>query len=53
MSQNIFLIAIEAFIAIGALYGGIMMLLDPSGKMLGMDNLLPYFMLLPFADIFI
>lgn len=45
------LIAIEAFIAIGALYGGIMMLLDPSGKMLGMDNLLPYFMLLPFADI--
>lgn len=39
------------FIGIGAMGGGIGMLLDPSGKAMGMDPLLPAFQVLPFADI--
>ena len=39
------------FIALGALYGSISMLIDPSGKLLQMDNLLPYFKVLPFSNI--
>lgn len=39
------------FIGIGALAGSMMMLIDPSGKIMGMDELLPYFQVLPFADI--
>lgn len=35
------------FLAFGGLYGGITMLLDPSGALLGVDNLLP---LLPVPD---
>lgn len=45
------LMIIVAFIFIGALYGGILMLIDPSGKLLKMDNLLLYFKVLPFANI--
>lgn len=39
------------FIALGALYGSICMLIDPSGKLLQMDNLLPYFKVLPYSNI--
>lgn len=39
------------FIGIGAVAGATGMLLDPSGKALGMDAMLPYFQVLPFADI--
>lgn len=28
-----------------------MMLLDPSGRAMGMDAMLPYFQVLPFADV--
>ncbi len=38
------------FIGIGAVAGAVMMLYDPSGKAMGMDALLPYFQVLPFAD---
>ena len=38
------------FIGIGAVGGALMMLLDPSGKTIGMDAMLPYFQVLPFAD---
>ncbi len=38
------------FIGIGAVAGGVGMLLDPSGKAMGMDAMLPYFQVLPFAD---
>lgn len=40
------------FIGIGAVAGALGMLLDPSGKALGMDAMLPYFQALPFAEIF-
>ena len=39
------------FIGIGAVAGGLSMILDPSGKLLHMDGMLPYFQVLPFADV--
>lgn len=38
------------FIGIGAVAGAMGMLIDPSGKSLGMDAMLPYFQVLPFAN---
>ncbi len=38
------------FIGFGAVAGAVGMLVDPSGKILGMDGMLPYFQKLPFAD---
>ena len=46
-----FLIFWTLFICIGAVGGAAMMLLDPSGKSIGMDAMLPYFQVLPFADV--
>jgi len=39
------------FIGIGVVGGALMMLLDPSGKTIGMDAMLPYFQVLPFAEV--
>lgn len=39
------------FIGIGAVAGASCMLIDPAGKIMGMDAMLPYFKVLPFADI--
>lgn len=39
------------FIGLGALGGSLGMLLDPTGKSMGMDAMLPFFKKLPFADI--
>ena len=39
------------FIGIGAVLGSTCMFIDPSGKLLQMDNLLPYFKVLPFSNI--
>lgn len=39
------------FIGIGAVAGALAMLYDTSGKFMGMDKMLPYFQVLPFADI--
>ena len=39
------------FVGIGAVVGAAGLLLDPSGKSMGMDVLLPYFQKLPFADV--
>ena len=38
------------FIGIGAVGGASCMLIDPSGRIMGMDAMLPYFQVLPFAD---
>lgn len=38
------------FIGIGAVGGALTMFIEPSGKNTGMDGLLPYLQLLPFAD---
>ena len=39
------------FIGLGAVAGACMMLLDPTGKAMGMDEILPYFQVLPMASI--
>ena len=39
------------FIGIGAVAGATGMLIDPSGKAMGMDAMLPFFQKLPFAEI--
>ena len=39
------------FIGIGAVAGGLSMIIDPSGKALHMDAMLPFFQKLPFADV--
>lgn len=39
------------FIGVGAVGGALCMLLDPSGHTLGMDAMLPYFQVFPFADV--
>lgn len=38
-------------VGIGALYGSICMFIDPTGELLKMDTMLPYFNVLPFSDI--
>jgi len=38
------------FIGLGAVAGATGMLADPSGRAMGMDAMLPYFQVLPFAD---
>ncbi|MDY2889337.1 MAG: hypothetical protein SOU19_07210 [Candidatus Caccosoma sp.] len=47
---RIILLFLTLFISIGAFAGGIVMLIDPSGKMLKMNLMLPYFQVLPFAE---
>lgn len=44
------LIAWCLFIGVGAVAGSLGMLVDVSGKFMGMDVLLPYFQILPFAE---
>lgn len=46
-----FLLFWTLFIGIGAVAGASGMLLDPTGKSMGMDATLPYFQVLPFADV--
>ncbi len=41
----------ELFIGIGAVCGTAMMFTDPSGRMWGMEPMLPLFRKLPFADV--
>ena len=38
------------FVGIGAVYGSVCMFIDPTGKILHMENLLPYFNVLPFSN---
>ena len=46
-----FLIFWTLFIGVGAVAGAVGMLVDPSGKAMGMDAMLPYFQVLPMADV--
>lgn len=39
------------FIGVGAVCGAAGMLIDPTGKAMGMDSMLPYFEKLPFSEI--
>ena len=46
-----FLIFWCLLVGIGAIYGSICMFIDPTGKLLQMNNLLPYFSVLPLSSI--
>lgn len=46
-----FLIFWTLFIGIGAVAGASAMLIDPTGRLMGMGAMLPYFKVLPFADV--
>lgn len=46
-----FLIFWTLFIGIGAVAGAVCMLIKPDGTILGMQTMLPYFQVLPFADV--
>lgn len=48
--SRIILIFLSFFIGVGALIGSLAMFVDPTGKLLSMDVILPYFKVLPFAD---
>ena len=48
---RILLLFWTAFIGIGAFVGGICFLIKPDGSLLQMEAMLPYFQVLPFADI--
>ena len=39
------------FIGIGAVAGADYVIFDPSGRSMGMDAMLPYFQVLPFAEV--
>lgn len=45
------LIFLCLFVGIGALIGSTGMLMDPTGKLIKMNEMLPYFKVLPFSDI--
>lgn len=45
------LLFLTVFVGLGAFYGGICMLIKPDGSLLRMENLLPYFEVLPFSDV--
>lgn len=46
-----FLVFWTMFIGFGAVLGALCMIIDPTGKSLRMDAMLPYFQKLPFADV--
>lgn len=46
-----FLMFWTLFIGLGAICGALAMIIDPTGKALKMDAMLPYFQKLPFADV--
>ena len=48
-SSRIILIVFALLVGLGALAGGLTMLIDPSGEAFGMDGLLPYFQVLPLS----
>lgn len=48
---RIILLVLTGFVGIGAYVGGVAMLLKPDGSLLSMEGMLPYFQVLPFADV--
>ena len=48
---RIALICLTLFVGLGAVWGGVTMLIDPSGVKFGYDGLLPGLQKLPFADV--
>ena len=49
--SRIILLSLSLFVGIGAFVGGISLLIDPTGKILYMQDMLKYFKVLPFSDV--
>ncbi|MDY3726135.1 MAG: hypothetical protein SOZ75_04690 [Candidatus Enterosoma sp.] len=45
------LLAVSLFVGIGAFFGGVCMLIKPDGSLVFLDGMLPYFQVLPFAEV--
>ena len=48
---KVIVLVLSIFVGVGAYVGGIAMLIEPNGSILRMEAMLPYFQVLPFADI--
>ncbi len=48
---KVIVLVISIFVGVGAYVGGTAMLIEPNGSFLRMEALLPYFQVLPFADV--
>lgn len=48
---RVLLLIMTIFVGVGAFVGGICMLIKPDGSLVFLDTLLPYFQVLPFADV--
>lgn len=45
------LLTVSLFVGIGAFFGGVCMLIKPDGSLVFLDGMLPYFQVLPFAEV--
>ena len=45
------LLTVSLFVGIGAFFGGVCMLIKPDGSLVFLDEMLPYFQVLPFAEV--
>lgn len=48
---RIFLLILTIFIGVGALFGGVCMIIRPDGSLVFLDGMLDYFQVLPFAEL--
>lgn len=48
---KVLLLILTVFVGVGAIFGGVCMLIEPDGRLVFLDTLLPYFQVLPFADV--
>ncbi|MGN0817754.1 MAG: hypothetical protein ACI4L9_02185, partial [Candidatus Coproplasma sp.] len=48
---KVLLLILTFFVGIGAVFGGVCMLIEPDGRLVFLDTMLPYFQVLPFAEI--
>ena len=48
---KILLLILTIFVGVGAVFGGVCMLIEPDGRLVFLDTMLPYFQVLPFAEI--
>lgn len=48
---KVLLLIMTIFVGVGAIFGGICMLIKPDGSIVFLDTLLPYFQVLPFAEV--
>lgn len=48
---KVLLLILTIFVGVGAVFGGVCMLIEPDGRLVFLDTMLPYFQVLPFAEV--